>query len=75
MISPNFSQLGVRPRRLSIKRYHARFRAIMVKYKNQSAYRPNYLCETALLGKLIGTILLDLSKAFDLVNHDILLTK
>ena len=32
MISPNFSQLGLRPRRLRIKRYHARFRAIMVKY-------------------------------------------
>ena len=32
MISPNFSQLGLRPRRLKIKRYHARFRAIMVKY-------------------------------------------
>ena len=32
MISPNFSQLGLRPRQLRIKRYHARFRAIMVKY-------------------------------------------
>ena len=32
MISPNFSQLGLRPRRLRIKQYHARFRAIMVKY-------------------------------------------
>ena len=32
MISPNFSQLGLRPRRLRIKRYHVRFRAIMVKY-------------------------------------------
>ena len=32
VISPNFSQLGLRPRRLSIKRYHARFPALMVKY-------------------------------------------
>ena len=31
VISPNFSQLVLRPRRLRIKRYHARFRAIMVK--------------------------------------------
>ena len=33
MISPKFSQLGLRPRRPSIKRYHERFRAIMVKYQ------------------------------------------
>ena len=32
VISPNFSQLGLWPRRLSIKRYHVRFRTIMVKY-------------------------------------------
>ena len=32
MLSPDFSQLGLRPRRLRIKRYHARFRAIMIKY-------------------------------------------
>ena len=32
MISPNFSQLGPRPRRLSIKRYHASFCATMVTY-------------------------------------------
>ena len=32
VISPMFSQLGLRPRRLRIKRHHARFRAIMVKY-------------------------------------------
>ena len=30
MISPNFSQLSLRPRRLRFKRYYARFRAIMV---------------------------------------------
>ena len=35
VISPNFSQLGLRPRGLRIKRYHARFRAIMVKYYAQ----------------------------------------
>ena len=37
MISPNFNQLGLRPRRLRIKRYHARFRAIMVNYSSSNA--------------------------------------
>ena len=32
MILPNFSQLSLWPRRLRIKRYHARFHAIIVKY-------------------------------------------
>ena len=53
----------------------------------QSGFRAKHSCETALLkmidewlkdiddGKMIGSNLLDLRKAFDLVNHDILLKK
>ena len=56
-------------------------------YRHQSAYRPYHSCKTALLNltdnwlnamdksNLVGVILLDLSKAFDLVDHDILLSK
>ena len=53
-------------------------------YKNQSAYRPHYSCETALLNisdkwlKAMdnsGLVDPDLSKAFDLVSHDILIAR
>ena len=56
-------------------------------YDTQSGFRPNHSCETALLfmvdkwlkaldrGELVGTVLVDFRKVFDLVDHDILLRK
>lgn len=56
-------------------------------HKTQSGFRPNHSCETALLGMInswleainsgtmIGVVMVDFKKAFDLVDHKILLKK
>ena len=53
----------------------------------QSGFRPNHSCETALLqminkfheainnGQIIGMVMVDFRKAFDLVDHTLLLKK
>jgi hypothetical protein len=63
------------------------FQQTNIIYEYQSGFRKQHSCQTALVkiidswlkeidsGKVIGTIFLDFKKAFDLVDHDILLYK
>ena len=56
-------------------------------HSTQSGFRPNHSCETALLqminkfheainnGQIIGMVMVDFRKAFDLVDHTLLLKK
>ena len=56
-------------------------------HKNQSGFRPKHSCQTALIklidqwmscidkGDIVGTLFLDFRKAFDLIDHSILIKK
>ena len=56
-------------------------------YQKQSGFRPNHSCHTALtelidtrlseinINKLCGASFIDFAKAFDVINHDLLLRK
>ena len=56
-------------------------------YQKQSGFRPNHSCHTALtelidtwlseinINKLCGALFIDFAKAFDVINHDLLLRK
>ena len=73
------------------KHLHDSLMTYLVKFnllhKNQSGFRPSHSCETALIGmiskwlesinkgSLIGTVMIDFKKAFDLVDHNVLLKK
>ena len=77
--------------RLLEKHVHDSLMTILISHNafhsTQSAFRPNYSCETALLqminichevinnGQIIGMVMVDFRKAFDLVDHTLLLKK
>ena len=73
------------------KHIHDSLMTYLVKFnllhKNQSGFRPSHSCETTLIGmiskwlesinkgSLIGAVMIDFKKAFDLVDHNVLLKK
>ena len=66
---------------------HSYFEKTDILYTYQSGFRKNHSCQTSLIalidkwlkqmdnGQLVGTIFIDLKKAFDMVDHNILIEK
>ena len=83
-ILPTLSKIFEKHMALQIKSYVNEFNLLQ---KEQSGFREHHSCMTALTkmteawlsemdsGNLTGTVLLDFSKAFDLVSHNILIHK
>ena len=83
-ILPVLSKLFEKHVHESLMNYLEKYKLL---YDTQSGFRPNHSCETALLlmvekwlkaldnSELVGIILVDFRKAFDLVDHSILLKK
>ena len=83
-ILPFIAKICERHVHVTFLSWHQKFRLLI---ENQSAYMKNHSCVTALIdvndtlllntdkGDINGLLMLDLSKAFDLINHDLLLKK
>lgn len=89
----NYRPISILPviSKLLEKHVHDALMAFLTKFqllhKNQSGFRPNHSCETALIGmvckwlesinkgSLVGAVMIDFKKAFDLVDHSLLLKK
>lgn len=83
-ILPVLSKLFEKHAHESLMNFLERYKLI---YNTQSGFRPNHSCETALIhmvekwlkaldkGELVGVLLVDFRKAFDLVDHSVLLQK
>jgi hypothetical protein len=83
-ILPTLSKIFERHIATQLQNY---FHVTNILHPNQSGFRKNHSCQTALIrivdtwvnaidcNELVGTVFIDLKKAFDLVDHQILLHK
>ena len=87
MVSKIFEKVAHKQVKVAHKQVYEYFDTNKILYMNQSGFRQGFSTETALIGltdnirlnfdqgNLTGMILLDLQKAFDTVDHEILLKK